>query len=175
VLAPTARTLLAAVADDRVPVAIRLFLVVGRDLEGERLGLLERRAAVEADTGNPYDGELHDELIAGLAARKVTRRLVGGGDFGIRKRGGVEARGFLRVVVEPETDHVLRLHPVLTFSVISLFMTALRRSAVATARPASYFTFPASSATIAGSASVFGTSRPLTRKVGVASTPPATP
>ena len=33
--------LLAAVADDRVPVAVGLFLIVGRDLEGERLAVLE--------------------------------------------------------------------------------------------------------------------------------------
>src|SRR5512143_1121951 len=52
VLAPTARALLAAVADDRVPVAIRLFLIVRRDLEGERLAVPERRAAVETETGN---------------------------------------------------------------------------------------------------------------------------
>src|SRR5882762_9820888 len=58
---------------------------------------------------------------AGLAARIVTRRLANGGYFGIRKGGGVEARGFMRVVVEPETDRVLRFHvPVLPFSVVEL-------------------------------------------------------
>src|SRR5687768_11252366 len=34
VLAPTAGTFLAAIADNRVPVAVRLFLIVCRDLEG---------------------------------------------------------------------------------------------------------------------------------------------
>ena len=52
VLAPAARALLAAVADDRVPVAVRLRLIVGGDLEGERLAVLERRAAVEAEARN---------------------------------------------------------------------------------------------------------------------------
>jgi len=33
VLAPTALTFLAGIADDRVPVAVRLFLIVRRDLE----------------------------------------------------------------------------------------------------------------------------------------------
>src|SRR5690606_23154577 len=33
VLAPAARAFLATIADDRVPVAIGLFLIVGRDLE----------------------------------------------------------------------------------------------------------------------------------------------
>ena len=52
VLAPAAGAFLAAVADDRVPVAVRLFLIVGRDLEGKGLGVLERGAAVEAETGD---------------------------------------------------------------------------------------------------------------------------
>src|SRR6266571_5062545 len=46
VLAPTALTFLAAVADDRVPVAVRLFLIVRRDLERKGLAVLELRAAV---------------------------------------------------------------------------------------------------------------------------------
>ena len=44
VLAPAARALLAAVADDGVPVAVGLLLVVGGDLEREGLVVLERRA-----------------------------------------------------------------------------------------------------------------------------------
>jgi hypothetical protein len=47
VLAPTALALLAVIADDRVPVAIRLFLIVRRDLERKGLAVRERRAAVE--------------------------------------------------------------------------------------------------------------------------------
>src|SRR5262245_23524131 len=42
VLAPAARALLAAVADDRVPVAIRFGLVSGCDLKRERFVVLER-------------------------------------------------------------------------------------------------------------------------------------
>src|SRR5258706_526112 len=121
VLAPPARAFLAPIADDRIPVGVRLFLVGGGDLEGERLALLERRTAVDADTGNPHDGELHDQFIAGLAARIVTRCLPNGGYFRIRKGGSVKARGFMRIVVEPETDRVLRSHvPVLHFSVVDL-------------------------------------------------------
>src|SRR5438128_355421 len=48
VLAPAALALLAAVADDRVPVAVRLFLSVRGDLERKGLAVLELRAAVEA-------------------------------------------------------------------------------------------------------------------------------
>jgi Protein of unknown function (DUF1444) len=52
VLAPTARTFLAAIADDRDPVAVRLFLSVRGDLKGKGLAVLEHRAAVEAETRN---------------------------------------------------------------------------------------------------------------------------
>src|SRR5947209_1991672 len=72
VLAPTALTFLAAVADDRVPVAVRLFLIVRCDLEGKGLAVPERRAAVETETGNAQNGELHRQHIAFLAARIVT-------------------------------------------------------------------------------------------------------
>jgi hypothetical protein len=51
-LAPSALSLLAAVADDRVPVAVRLLLIVGRDLEGKGLAVREFRAAVESHTRN---------------------------------------------------------------------------------------------------------------------------
>lgn len=49
ILAPTARALLAAVADDRVPVAIRFGLVSGCDLKRERFVVLERRSAIEPE------------------------------------------------------------------------------------------------------------------------------
>jgi hypothetical protein len=57
VLAPAALALLPAVADDGVPQPIGLGLVVGGDLEREGLAVLELRAAVEADAGNPADGD----------------------------------------------------------------------------------------------------------------------
>src|SRR5438876_6706286 len=46
VLAPATLAFLPAVVDDRVPVAVRLLLIVRRDLEREGLAVLERRAAV---------------------------------------------------------------------------------------------------------------------------------
>src|SRR6185503_10210791 len=56
VLAPAALAFLAAIADDRVPVAVGLFLIVRRDLEGKRFGVLELRAAVETEAGNAENG-----------------------------------------------------------------------------------------------------------------------
>src|SRR4030095_12869685 len=101
---------LTAIADDRVPVAVRLFLIVRRDLEGKGLAVPELRAAVETETGNTQNGELYRQYIALLAARVVTGRLVNSGHFTIRKGGGVEARRLMRVLVEPEADRVLWLH-----------------------------------------------------------------
>src|SRR5687767_15852715 len=110
VLAPTALTFLAAIADDRVPVAVGLFLIVSRDLEGKGLAVLELRAAVETETGNAQDGELYRQLIALLAARVIRGRLVNSGHSTIRKGGGVEARRLMRVLVEPEADRVFWFH-----------------------------------------------------------------
>src|SRR5262245_31669736 len=81
VLAPTALAFRPAIADDRVPVAVRLFLILRRDLEGKRLAVFEGRAAVEAETGDTQNRELHRELIALLAARIVTRRPMDRGQF----------------------------------------------------------------------------------------------
>ncbi len=110
VLAPTTLAFRAAIADNRVLVTVRLFLILRRDLEGKGLGVLERRAAVETETGNAQDGELHRQHIALLAARVVTGSLVNGGYFTIRKGDGVEARRLVCVFVEPEADRVLWLH-----------------------------------------------------------------
>jgi hypothetical protein len=50
VLAPTAHTFLAAIADDRVPVAIRLFLIVRHDLKGKGFAEHGVRAVTEQKT-----------------------------------------------------------------------------------------------------------------------------
>src|SRR5688500_19401391 len=92
VFAPTALAFLAAIAHDRVPIAIRLLLIVRGDLEGKSLAVLELRAAVDTETGNAQNGELHRQHITLLAARVVTRRLVDSRHCTVRKGGGVEAR-----------------------------------------------------------------------------------
>src|SRR5207302_10472278 len=99
-----------AVVADRIAVAVRLFLIVGRDLERKGLAVPERRTAVETETGNADNGELHGQRIALLTARIVTGRLMDSRHFTIRKGGGVEARRLNRVLVEPETNRVLRRH-----------------------------------------------------------------
>src|SRR6202163_4050683 len=109
VLAPTALAFRAAIADDRVPVTVRLFLILRRDLEGKGL-VVPERATVETETGNAQDGELHRQHIALLAARIVTGSLVNSGYFTVRKGGGVETRRLVRVLVETKADRVLWLH-----------------------------------------------------------------
>src|SRR5688572_12128278 len=106
VLAPTALAFLAAIADDCVPVAVRLFLIVRRDLKRKGLTVPELRATVETETGNSENSELHRQHLARFAAGVVSGRLVHSGDFAIRKGGGVEARRLMRVLVEPEADRV---------------------------------------------------------------------
>src|SRR5690606_20409420 len=104
--APAALALLAAIADDRVPVAVGLLLVRGRHLEGEGLAVPERGAAVDADARNAEDGEVDGEHVPLPAGREVARRAVDGVDGRVGEGGRVEARRFLRVMVVPEADGV---------------------------------------------------------------------
>src|SRR5262249_36339550 len=108
--APTARAFRAAIADNCVPVTVRLFLILRRDLEGKGLGVPERWSTVETETGNAQDGELHRQHIALLAAWIVTGTLVKRGYFPIRTGDCVEVRRLMRVFVEPEANRVLWLH-----------------------------------------------------------------
>ncbi len=73
VLAPAAFTLLAAVADDCVPVTIRFGLVSGCDLKRECFVVLERGPAVEPEAGNSQHGKLDRQHIPFLPGRKVSR------------------------------------------------------------------------------------------------------
>src|SRR5512133_1791338 len=58
VFAPSAGTLFAAVADDRVPVTIGFSLVSGCNLERECFAVLERGAAIEPEAGDSHHYEL---------------------------------------------------------------------------------------------------------------------
>src|SRR5215471_8868972 len=64
----------------RPETAIRLCLVIRCDLEGERLAVPERRAAVESETGTAEDGELHCYDIAGCGCRLEADRADQGKD-----------------------------------------------------------------------------------------------
>ena len=106
VLAPATGAFLSAIADDGVPVAVGLGLVVGRDLERERFALLEGGPAIQSETGNAEHGEFHRQHVARLAAGKVGRRLVHGRHRAVGKGRGIEPRRLLGVLVEPQADGI---------------------------------------------------------------------
>src|SRR3954462_4888053 len=99
--APTARTFLAAIADDGVPVAVGLLLIVSGDLERESFVMLDRGPAIEAETGDAGDGEFDRQHIARLAGRVVAGSTVYGTHRAVRKSLGVEAGCSLGVLVVP--------------------------------------------------------------------------
>jgi HlyD family secretion protein len=119
VLAPAARALLATLADDRVPVAIGLLLVLGRDLERERLAVLELGSTVQAHALHAGHRELDRQHVALLAAGIVAGRADDAPHRAIREGPGVEAGRGLGVLVEPEKDRVLRHVLVLRFVAVS--------------------------------------------------------
>ena len=71
VLAPAARTFLAVVADDRVPIAIRFGLVNGCDLKRERPVVLDLGSAIEPEAGNSHHGKLDSQDSTFLPGRIV--------------------------------------------------------------------------------------------------------
>src|SRR5712675_2389164 len=107
VLAPAACTLLASIADNGVPVAVGLLLVIGGDLKRESFVMLERRTAVEADTGNAGDCEFHRQHVALLAGWVVTGCTVDATHGAVGKGFGVEAGSSLCVLIVPQANRVL--------------------------------------------------------------------
>ena len=103
ILAPAAIALLAAVADNGVPIAVGLFLALGQHHEADGLVRRKGRATVETQEGSPEHGELHGQFIAFLAAGIVRRRRVHSVDMAVGKCGGVELGGLAGfAVVEPQ-------------------------------------------------------------------------
>jgi hypothetical protein len=78
VFAPAALALLAAIADDGVPIAVGLLLIVSGNLEREGFVMLERGTAVEAETGDAGHCEFDRQHVALLAGRVVTGCTVDG-------------------------------------------------------------------------------------------------
>src|SRR3979490_717559 len=107
VLAPAARTLLASIADNGVPVAVGLLLIIGGDLKRESFVMLQRGTAVEADTGDAGDREFHRQHVALLAGWVVAGCTVDGTDCAVGKGFGVEAGSRLCILVVPQANRVL--------------------------------------------------------------------
>src|SRR6185437_2390601 len=126
VLAPAARALLPAIADDGVPVAVRLLLIVSGDLEREGFVMFERGAAVKAHTRNAGNREFDRQHVALLAGRIIARGTVDGAHFAVRKRLDVEAGSSLGVLIVPEANRVLRHLRVLSVQRLRLMASRLR-------------------------------------------------
>src|SRR5204863_1907098 len=105
--APAARALLAAIADDGVPIAVGLLLIVGGDLEREGFVVLEHGTAVEAETGYAGDRECDRQHVALLAGRVVTGCTVDGTHRTVGKGLGVEAGSSFGILIVPEANRVL--------------------------------------------------------------------
>src|SRR4030081_3233101 len=107
VLAPAARTLLASIADNGVPVAVGLLLIIGGDLKRESFVMLERGTAVEADTGDAGDCEFYHQHVSLLAGWVVTGCTVDATHCAVRKGFGIKASSGLGIPIVPEANRVL--------------------------------------------------------------------
>src|SRR6185312_14757794 len=107
VLAPTARAFLAAITDDRVPIAIRLSLIVSGDLERKSFVMFERRTAVEADAGDAGNFDLDYQHISLLAGWRVTGCTVDGTHRAPREGFGIKSSSGLGILVVPDANRVL--------------------------------------------------------------------
>jgi hypothetical protein len=82
-------------------------LIVGRDLKRESFVMLERGAAVEAETRDAGDREFHRQHVALLAGGIVTGCTMDGAHGAVGKGLGVEAGSSLCVLIVPQANRVL--------------------------------------------------------------------
>src|ERR1700733_12473460 len=101
VFAPAARALLAAIADDGVPIAVGLSLIVSGDLEREGFVVFERGTAVDADTQDAGNIEFYRKHISLLTGWVVTRCTVDGTHSAVRKGFGIKTSGGLSIPIVP--------------------------------------------------------------------------
>src|SRR5215204_3705295 len=108
ILAPAASAFLPAIADDGVPIAVGLFLIVGQDHEADRLIGLEIGSAIQADERPAEHGKLDREFGALRPTRKVRRGEHGSADTAVGKGCGVELRSLAGLpVIEPQAGREL--------------------------------------------------------------------
>src|SRR6516225_7389788 len=107
VFAPAALALLATVAHNGIPIAVGFLLIVGGDLKGEGLVVLEGGTAIETHAGDARDCEFDHQYVARLAGWVVTGRTVHRAYRALRKGLRVEAGSSLGILVVPKADRVL--------------------------------------------------------------------
>jgi hypothetical protein len=111
VLAPAAGALDASIPDDRIPVAVGLFLAFGNDHEADRFIRREIRTAVETDEPPPEHREFDGQLAAFVAAGKITGGSVHPAYMAVGKCRGVEFRRLACfAVVEPQACNQIGWH-----------------------------------------------------------------
>jgi hypothetical protein len=69
--------------------------------------VLEGGTAIEADTGDTGDGELHHQYVAGFGGGVIAGGAVDRAHGAVGKGRGVETRGSLRLLVVPQANRVL--------------------------------------------------------------------
>src|SRR5204863_4181235 len=94
-------TLLTAIADDGVPIAIGLSLIVSGDREREGFVMFERGTAIEADTRDTGNVEFDYKHISLLTGWVVTRCTVDRTDSAVRKSLGIKMSGVLSIPIVP--------------------------------------------------------------------------
>src|SRR5262245_25844675 len=107
VFAPAARALLAAIADDSVPIAVGLGLIVSGNLERKGFAMFEHGTAVDADTRDAGNFEFDYQHISLLAGRVVTGCPANGTHRAVGKGLGIKASSGLGVFIVPDTNRVL--------------------------------------------------------------------
>src|SRR6188474_3467213 len=107
VLAPAARAFLAAIADDGVPIAVGLGLIVSGDHERKGFAVLELRTAVAADTGDAGNLEFDHQHISLLAGWVVTGCTPDGAHCAVWKGLGIKSSSGLGILIVPDADCVL--------------------------------------------------------------------
>ena len=98
---------MAAIADDGVPVAVGLGLIVSGDLKRKGFAVFERGTAVEAETRDAANCEFDRQHVALLAGWVVTGRAVDGAYRTVGKSLGIEPGSCLGVLIVPEANRVL--------------------------------------------------------------------
>src|SRR5581483_12008364 len=107
VLAPAACAFLPAITHDRIPVAVRLVLIIGRKLERKGFIMFERCPAGQPETGNAGNREFDRDDVTSLAGRVVAGCSLDGADDAFGKGFCVEMGGSLGFLVVPKANSVL--------------------------------------------------------------------
>src|SRR5262245_50992811 len=107
VFAPAALAFLPAIADDGVPIAVGLVLIVSSDLKREGFVMFEHGTAVEADTRDAGNRKFDRQHITRLAGWVVAGCTVDGAHYAVGEGLGVETGSSLGFLIVPEANRAL--------------------------------------------------------------------